>query len=120
MRRALLTAAALSATALLALSGCAAAPSFTGSWAGEGDNAPELEITEDWAFTGSDGCNTMVGSGTVDGDTFDFGRFATTRKYCEGVDTWLSLAGSATVQGDTLTVLDLDGAELGTLTRAKG
>ena len=117
MRRALLTAAV--SVAALALSGCAAGPSFTGSWVGTGENAPTLEITEDSAFNGSDGCNTMVGAGTVDAGTFDFGRFATTRKFCEGVDTWLSLAGTATVDGDTLTVVDRDGAELGTLTRAQ-
>lgn len=119
MRRALLTAATVSAAALLALSGCAAGPSFTGSWKGSGEHAPTLEITEDGAFNGSDGCNTMVGAGTVDAGSFDFGRYATTRKFCEGVDTWLSLAGTATVEGNTLTVLDRDGGELGTLTRAK-
>ncbi|MBL3700912.1 META domain-containing protein [Leucobacter luti] len=107
----------LAAAALLVLSGCSAAPAFTGTWSGTGENAPSLEISEDGAFAGTDGCNRMVGSGEVAEQSFEFGQFATTRKFCEGVDTWLSLAGSATVDGDTLTVLDADGAELGTLTR---
>lgn len=117
MRRTKLFTATIAASALLLLSGCSAGPAFTGSWAGSGDQAPSLEITEDGAFTGSDGCNTMVGEGEIADGTLEFGQFATTRKMCEGVDTWLSTAGSATVDGDTLVVLDAKGAEIGTLKR---
>ncbi len=116
-RTSLLTTTIAAAAAVLALTGCAAGPSFTGTWEGSGADKPTLEITDDAAFNGTDGCNRMVGSGKIDEQTFDFGQFATTRQFCEGVDTWLSMAGSATLEGDTLTVLDRDGAEIGTLTR---
>lgn len=119
MRRTPLLTVTLAAAALFALSGCSAGANFTGTWEGSGDNAPSVEISEDGAYAGTDGCNRLMGSGEIAEGSFDFGQVASTRKYCEGVDTWLSLAGSATVDGDTLTVLDPEGAELGTLTRAK-
>ncbi|QYM76455.1 META domain-containing protein [Leucobacter luti] len=110
--------ASIAAAALLGLSGCAAGASFSGTWEGSGDQPPSLEITADGTFSGSDGCNTMVGTGEIAEDTFSFGQFATTRKMCEGVDTWLSTAASATVDGDTLVVFDAEGAEIGALRRA--
>lgn len=118
MRRSPLLTVTLAAAALLALSGCSAGASFEGTWEGSGDNAPSVEIAEDGGYTGTDGCNRLVGAGEIAEGTFEFGQLASTRKFCEGVDTWLSLAGSATVDGDTLTVLDSEGTELGTLTRA--
>lgn len=117
MRRKNLIALTLSATAILALAGCTAAPGYAGTWEGSGKQAPSLEIEDGGAFSGNDGCNTLMGEGVVEGEAFNFGQFASTRKLCEDVDTWLSLASSATVDGDTLTVLDRDGDKIGTLKR---
>ncbi|SJN11224.1 hypothetical protein FM113_11395 [Leucobacter sp. 7(1)] len=117
MRRTKLITATLAAAALLAFTGCSAGASFAGTWTGSGAEAPQLEIAEDGEFTGTDGCNRLMGTGEIAEGTLDFGQFASTRKLCEGVDTWLSAAGSATVSGDTLTVLDTSGKEIGTLTR---
>ena len=36
---------------------------------------------------------------------------------CEGVDTWLSALVTGEVDGDTLTILDIDGNEIGTLAK---
>lgn len=41
-----------------------------------------------------------------------------TMMFCEGVDTWLSQAHTGTVEGDTLTILNEQGDEIGTLERA--
>jgi len=46
---------------------------------------------------------------------FEFGPFAATMMACGDVDTWLSGASSATVDGDTMSVLDEKGKEIGTL-----
>ena len=64
-----------------------------------------LELAEDGGLTGSDGCNQLTGSWEVDGTEVDFGDLAATMMACEDVDTWLSGAESATVDGDEMTVL---------------
>ena len=53
----------------------------------------------------------------AEGATVTFDMVAGTRKACPDVDTWLSGMVTGTVEGDTLTVLDQDGAEIGTLER---
>ena len=64
-----------------------------------------LELAEDGALTGSDGCNQLTGTWEVDGTEVEFGDLAATMMACEDVDTWLSGAESATVDGDEMTVL---------------
>ncbi|WP_024356850.1 META domain-containing protein [Leucobacter chironomi] len=118
---------ALSATAftgLLALSACASAeePSVIGAWgAPETRGEPSIVFEPDGSYTGNDGCNGIGGrwrNDTGADDTVDLGTMHSTRMFCEGVDTWLSLARSAELSGDTLTLLDEDGGEIGTLQRA--
>ena len=48
----------------------------------------------------------------------EFGQLASTMMFCEGVDTWLSQAATATRQGATLTVLNDAGTPIGTLKRS--
>jgi heat shock protein HslJ len=78
---------------------------------------PSLTIASDGAFNGTDGCNSLAGQGTITGDTFSFGVFAATMMACQEVDAWLSKAETATVSGNTLTVLGKDGTVIGTLTK---
>ena len=131
-----MTAAAIMATAALLLSGCgygepsedgktSAAmqePSFEGDWIADDPEDAYLnfgEASEDGGtFTGSDGCNGLIGKFYIDGDTARVDRGAGTLKACPGVDTWLSGIGSVVVDGDMMTVQDSEGEELGTLTRA--
>ena len=68
--------------------------------------------------TGTDGCNRLVGTWSMSGDAVEFGTFASNLMACEGVDTWLGGASTATVAGSTMTIQDADGDELGTLERA--
>lgn len=127
--------AAAVATALLMLAGCAGPPSApgptasapattvsdsaVGTWGDAADpRAPSLSLAADGALTGSDGCNRIIGTWAPHDGAIEFGDLATTRRACEGLDTWLSTADSATISGDTMTVYADDGAEIGTLERA--
>jgi len=91
----------------------------TGTWA-EKDSEPlvDLELVEDGTVSGSDGCNQMTGTWKISGSEVEFGPFAATMMACEDVDTWLSGAASATVDGDQMSVLDDSGKEIGTLTKS--
>lgn len=114
---------ALSAAAVTALgiSACSSASSTTpvGSW---GDSSvrteTSLEFLEDGSFSGTDGCNRVMGSWKADGDAFTIAPMATTLMACQDVDVWLVDPASVQVNGDTLIVLDADGAELGSLERS--
>ena len=116
-----LAAAALAVTAL-SLVGCtAAAPGqVLGTWGTANTTGePWLVFEEDGSFNGSDGCNGVFGSYTVSGDTVSLDDMGSTLMFCEGVDTWLSEAASARVDGDTLIVRDQAETEIGTLERAE-
>lgn len=91
-----------------------------GTWGSTAAQAPNLTFTEDGNVTGTDGCNRLTGSWTADGDTVEFGEIASTLMACVDVDTWLSGAKTATVDGDTMVVRDEGGSEIGTLERGSG
>jgi heat shock protein HslJ len=125
---------ALSGTILLAatlLTACAGNAGTAGTDSAEavdpvgtwGDVAttdePSLVLGDDGSLTGTDGCNRLVGSWTAGADTVTFVDVASTRMACEGVDTWLSALATGTIAGDTLTVLDESGDEIGTLARTE-
>lgn len=120
--RTLGVASVISLTAI-ALSGCTAAPgSAAGTW-GEPDanEQPWLTFEDDGTFSGNDGCNGLGGNWTLGEDdkaTIDLGQMRSTLMYCEGVDTWLSLAATARLGNDVLTLIDADGNEIGELARA--
>jgi len=86
-----------------------------GAWGEDGAGKPSLTIAADGAFNGTDGCNSFAGKGTIDGDTIDFGSFASTLMACPDLDAWLGKADTATASGDTLTVVDKNGSTIGTL-----
>ncbi|ANF30315.1 hypothetical protein A0130_00210 [Leifsonia xyli] len=108
--------AVVAVSALILLSGCSSSgSSFTGDWGQVAPGQPSLTIEADGSFSGTDGCNPLKGTGTVSGDTFTFGPFASTLKACEGVTPWLNLADTAKVDGNTLTIYRSGGTEIGTL-----
>ncbi len=127
---ALASAAALAVLGLTACSGGSSADSdsvpqdpataILGVW-GEPDSQgkPSLEFAEDGSFAGTDGCNRLFGTWTVDGERVDLGAMGSTMMYCEGVDDWLNRAVAVTVRGDALVVSDEGGAEIGTLDRQR-
>lgn len=92
-----------------------------GTWGDSSDEtSPYLVLDDDGSFTGSDGCNTLTGSWSIDeADQVEFEDVASTMKACEDVDDWLAGLDVANVSDDTMTVLGQDGAEIGQLERTE-
>ena len=90
-----------------------------GQWLeSDAEGAPFLSIAADGTITGNDGCNNMFGSWAAGDDgSIEFSGIGSTMMYCDGVDTWLTRAAKATVQGGVMTVSDESGAVLGQLTQ---
>ncbi|UFS57616.1 META domain-containing protein [Subtercola endophyticus] len=109
---------ATAAFTLMTVSGCSSSGSaFAGSWGTDSPGQPSLSIQPDGTFSGTDGCNRLMGKGTASGDTFDFGTFASTMMWCEGVTTWLNLASTAKIDGTKLVVFQSTGEQIGTLAK---
>jgi heat shock protein HslJ len=79
--------------------------------------APFLDFSADGSLSGNDGCNSMVGGTWVaasDGSV-ELTMGASTRMFCDGVDTWLNLATKGRILAQTMTLEDATGAVLGQL-----
>lgn len=92
-----------------------------GTW-GDPDDAddPYLEFAKDGTVSGSDGCNRLVGTWTIEDDAVVFSELATTLMACPGVNTWLSAAATAVIEpddDDELAFLNAEGVPIGTLDR---
>ena len=74
-----------------------------------------IELAEDGTVSGTDGCNRVTGTWEQDGTQLAFGPWATTRMACPSVDTWLSLAVKATLEGENLVFVEQNAVEIGTL-----
>ena len=91
-----------------------------GKWVQTDSKPPVyLELGEDGALSGSDGCNQLSGTWQVEGTEVDFSELAATMMACEDVDTWLSGADSATVDGDEMTILGEGDKKIGTLEKSE-
>jgi heat shock protein HslJ len=92
-----------------------------GTWGdSSSETAPYLVLEDDGSFTGSDGCNNLTGSWSIDeADQVEFEDVASTMKACEDVDDWLAGLSVANISDDTMTVLGQDGAEIGQLERSE-
>ncbi len=96
----------------------AATGGAAGTWRAEAPAGVDVHLTleSDGTVQGSDGCNTLTGSWTEADGVVTLGGLASTRKACEGVDTWLSRANALSLDGSSLaTVVDAAGAPIGTL-----
>ncbi|GAA1633212.1 MULTISPECIES: META domain-containing protein [Brevibacterium] len=87
----------------------------TGRWSSPEAGDPFLEFADDGTLAGSDGCNRIQTSWTLDGDTVVIESFTSTQRACAGVDSWLSKASTATIEGDVMTVKDGQGSVIGGL-----
>ena len=120
MKRALVAGAAVILGGMVPLSGCASfdppkGPSPVGIW-GEPDG-PHLDLGEDGRLSGSDGCNRLMGTWEAEGQTVEFVGVATTMMACLDIDDWLSRLRTGTVDGDEMTIFNIDGGEIGLLAR---
>lgn len=95
-----------------------AGASPVGTWGSEAKGQPNLKLVKDGTMSGTGGCNRLRGAWKQDGDAVSFTAVATTKMMCQGVDTWLSKAASASINGTTLTVKDTAGTTIGTLEKA--
>lgn len=107
----------------LALGGCTggsggSTTDVEGTWGSTTQSSPNLTFAPDGTVTGTDGCNRLTGSWSVDGDVVRIERLASTEMYCEGVDTWLSNASHVALEGTSLRVSDANGSRIGTLERS--
>lgn len=109
---------------MLGASGCAqqqgdAPESVVGQWVQKTNTATMLDIAEDSTFTGNDGCNSLNGTWSEKDQVITLGNTAMTLMACEGVDTWLSKAKTAEIDGHSLKISDAQGQEIGVLDRAE-
>lgn len=121
-RKTWLQAGAIGLAAVALLAGCAGTPSGAspaGTWGSAEGGKPNLTIESDGGFSGTDGCNRLTGTGTIDGDTITFGPIASTLMACEGVDEWLGKAATGTARGDTITIYNDKGDTIGTLPKSE-
>ncbi|MBC6496514.1 hypothetical protein BEP68_16950 [Microbacterium sp. 4-7] len=91
---------------------------LVGLWGEDASGQPHLEFTADGEVHGSDGCNGITTTYSVNGDHVDLARFASTLKACPGVDGWMRGVRAVEIDGDVLVIKDASGTELGTLPRA--
>lgn len=91
---------------------------LVGVWGEDSSGQPHLEFTADGEVHGSDGCNGITTTYSVNGDRVDLARFASTLKACPGVDDWMRGIRAVEIDGDVLVIKDASGAELGNLPRA--
>ncbi len=90
-----------------------------GVWGTESEGQPWIDLGTDGSLSGSDGCNNLIGQWTEANGVVDFGAMGSTQMFCEGVDSWLSAAATATISGDKMTFTDARGDQIGVLTRSK-
>jgi len=88
-----------------------------GKWGSTDPGQPNLIVNDNGSYSGSDGCNTMTGTGTISGTSIELGTVAMTQKACSGVDTWMSTAASGKADGNVMTMFDKSGTKIGTLDR---
>lgn len=95
-----------------------------GKWGADQKGDPFLEFKTDETVIGTDGCNGINSTYTIEASTIHIEPWVTTAKGCTDIDTWLSGASTAEItdsneNADEMTVKDKDGEEIGTLIREK-
>lgn len=84
------------------------------------EQSPHLVIAADGSFIGSDGCNAIGGRWELEDDgAIEFDDVSSTQVGCD-VEQTLGDLDEATVDGDTLTVVDDDDRVITTLPRTGG
>lgn len=95
------------------------ATEIVGLWRTDSTGEPHLEFTADGDVRGSDGCNGITTTYSIDGETIDVASFASTLKACKDVDGWLRSVRAVEIDGDVLVVMNSAGEQIGELNRAE-
>lgn len=110
------------AAATFALTACSGSGSSSVAGTSWGDpdvsDKPSINFETDGGVNGTDGCNRVMGSWSEEDGTVDLGALASTMMFCEGVDTWLTTATTAKLDGGSLVFFNPGGEEVGTLSPA--
>lgn len=93
------------------------ATTIEGLWISDENGRPRLEFHADGTVAGTDGCNGIHTTFTLDGATATLAPALSTLKACTGVDTWLRAVHTVSLEGDELAVYDRAGAKIGRLVR---
>ncbi|GAA4283119.1 META domain-containing protein [Brevibacterium daeguense] len=107
----------------LLLTGCgsnvgdSADTEVVGRWVSDEPGDPHLVLDAEGKVKGSDGCNGINTTYTVEGNVVTLASRISTLRACVGVDTWLSGASTLRISGDEAAVFNRDGEEIGTLVR---
>ena len=93
---------------------------ITGRWVTEPGSKAFLDFADGGALSGSDGANRISTSWQADGGEAVVDAFLTTQMAAPGMTPWVGRIHRATVDGDTLIVLDHAGNRLGEMIRDTG
>lgn len=88
--------------------------SIVGTWGSDEKGHPHLTFTADGRVEGTDGCNGIFTSYEKTDEGAKLGMYASTRRACVGVDSWLKDVTRVELGGDQLTAYSGD-KKLGTL-----
>ena len=91
---------------------------IAGTWRSDEPGQPYLTFNAEGAAWGTDGCNGINTSYTLDGSTITIEPWIATARACIGIDDWLRMARFADVDGDTMTVRNRSDEVIGTLIRS--
>lgn len=91
-----------------------------GTWKSDEAGQPYLNLNAEGAAWGTDGCNGINTTYALKGSTITLEPWISTMRACMGVNDWLRNARFAEIDGNTMTVNDRDGKEIGTLRRSAG
>ncbi|SDQ17711.1 META domain-containing protein [Leucobacter chromiiresistens] len=88
-----------------------------GTWFSDEQGKPTLTFDESGKVSGTDGCNGIGSTYTIEGDRVRIENFVSTMMACPGVDDWLRGVSEVQLSGDELQVFNDSGDEIGTLQR---
>lgn len=88
-----------------------------GTWRSDEPGQPYLTFNDEGAAWGTDGCNGINTTYTLEKSTITIEPWIATARACLGVNDWLRMARFAEIHGDTMTVRDRNDHVIGTLIR---
>jgi heat shock protein HslJ len=92
------------------------AEAIVGTWGSTATEQPHL-VFDEGKVTGTDGCNAISSTYTVNGSTITVKPFMSTLRACVGVDTWLRALRTVELDGDAIIIRNAAGDQIGTLDR---
>lgn len=89
-----------------------------GTWRSDEPGQPYLAFNAEGAAWGTDGCNGIGTTYTLEKSTITIEPWIATARACLGINDWLRMARYAEIDGDTMIVRNQHDEVIGTLTRS--